>query len=316
MKKTRPKPGLGETLGKAPPLLEVAGVTIDYPRKGGAEPVLGARNVSFWLDPGEVMALVGATGSGKTTLTRALGGLLPRRARVLGGTAVLSPGINPDGRHRPVDLLAAPARQMRLLRRERLAYLTREFSTQLNPLLTIRRHIREAVRLGRRSIEFAAEAAWMPVLYDVGLVEPETLLDRFPAQVPGIALQRLLVAMALMRGVEILIADEPTSSLDAAAGAQFLRLLDDLRKRHRLAILFVTHSFGAVRGFADRVAVLFEGGVIETGLADQVLNRPKSDYTRALLDCVPRLGEKRARLGEVDRVAARDAAARVGAVEA
>ena len=146
----------------------------------------------------------------------------------------------------------------------------------------------------------------MPILYEVGLVEPESMLGKYPDQLPEITVQRLLFAMALMRGVELLIADEPTSELDATAESQILRLLNELRESRGLTILLLTHNFGILSNLADRVAVMFEGTIVETGPADQILQKPKSGYTRALLDCVPKLGERRERLGEVDHVTVRD----------
>lgn len=211
-----------------------------------------------------------------------------------------------------IDLYEERYRRLRRLRRGPVAYLFRDIQSQLNPRLTMRQHIRESIELAGKKKEFKDEQSWLPVLYEVGLVEPERLLGRYPDQLPDVLVQRLLIAMALIRGAEFLIADEPTSVLDATAERQILRLLRELCESRGLTILLLTHNFGILDGLADRVAVMFEGQIVESGPTDSLLGEPQSLYTRSLLNCVPRLGERRTRLGEVDHVAVRNEMKKAG----
>lgn len=287
------------------PLLEIFDLSIEFrPPPGEVEPVIAVRHISLSVNRGEIFALVGSTGSGKTATVLSLGGLLPPKGRVLTGKAVLR--LDEDENEEGVDLLALRTRRRRKLRRGPMAYLFRDIGAQLNRRLTIRQHIRESIELAGKKKEFKDEKSWMPVLYEVGLVEPESMLGKYPDQLPEVTVQRLLIAMALLRGVELLVADEPTSDLDATAESQILRLLNELRESRGLTILLLTHNFGILKNLAGRVAVMFEGNIVETGPAEQILKKPKSGYTRALLDCVPKLGDRRERLGEVDHVAVRD----------
>ena len=296
------------------PYLDILGLTIEFrPPRGQVEPILAVRNFSLPIHRGEVFALVGSSGSGKTAMALSRGGLLPPDGRAMGGTAVLRLGETENEEGEELDLLSAPVRHLRKLRRGPMAYLFRDIQSQLNPRLTMRQHIRESIELAGKKKELKQEQDWMPVLYEVGLVEPEAVLGRYPDQLPDVVVQRLLLAMALMRGAEFLIADEPTSELDATAEKQILRLFRELADSRGLTILLLTHNFGILDGLADRVGVMFEGRLVERGATGGILRSPKSGYTRALLECVPKLGERRARLGEVDHVTVRDELQKPGA---
>jgi peptide/nickel transport system ATP-binding protein len=262
------------------------------------------RDLSLALRKGEILALAGGPGSGKSTLLRSLTGLLPRGLRFQRGNAILDPGEKTE-----IDLLRAPAGQMRQLRRTRMALLFHHAAGQWNPRQTIRQHIRETLTLAGNPAELRSEESWRPALYEAGLIEPEALLARLPAALTDPILQRFAIALALLKGADLWIADEPTSGLDATSEDQILRLLRELCARHQIGLLLATDHFGVVNRVADRVAVLFEGAIVETGMAGDVLRQPSHPCTRALLDCLPRLGHRRAKLREMDRVSARESLA-------
>ena len=257
------------------------------PRGGMVEAI---RGVSFEVRKGSAFALVGVTGSGKSEIALSLTGLLPGDwAQVSGGEVWF------DGE----DLLLQSKRQLRELRATRIAYLFREPDALLNPVFTIAEHLAEA--MGRRGRKLSPEMRQRidEQFYEVGLVEPEMILPRRPLELRRSVRQRIMLATALLCGAELIIADEPTSQLDAMAEMQFVELLLELRRKRRLTLLLATHNFGIVEGLADEVAVLFSGGVVEFGPAAEIVKRPRNRYTQQLIDCVPRLGDRRERLGEL-----------------
>ncbi len=282
-------------------LLSVHDLTVVYPRRGD-ESLIAVRSASFGVEEGEILALLGVAGSGKSTALAALAGLLPPRARVLAGRGILDPDTSTE-----IDLLAARPSRRRRLRRSRLAMLPADPGDQWNPGRTLRQHLRETVRFSGRGREWRREERWLQLLYDVGLIEPEQLLDRLPRQVSPLVRMRVRLAMALLAGADLWLLDDATAALDATAEDQVLRLLRDLVEKHRLGLVFATTRIPVVERVADRAAVFYEGGIVEHGRTADLLRRPKSRYTRALLDCLPHLGERRHRLGEIDRVAEQDA---------
>lgn len=285
----------------AAPLLMIDGLTLTAPDSsdgGGWREVLS--QVSCEVAPGEVLGLVGGIGAGKTLLLQAVSGQLPAGIRWASGSIELIPG--PER-----SLHRLPGWMWRDLRRRRLAWLSRDAAAPWHPGLTMRRQLKEIVAEGARARELTRESDWLPVLCETGLIEPESLLGRLPGELSEPILQRFAIGAGLLRGADLWIADEPTSALDATGEDQILRLLRDLCARHRFGLLLATHHFGVIGRVADRVAVLFEGAVVETGPVERVLSRPDHRYTRALLDCLPRLGEHRTRLGQIDRVSERGA---------
>jgi ABC-type dipeptide/oligopeptide/nickel transport system ATPase component len=284
------------------PLLRVSDLHIQLARRRGSV-VDEIRSVSLQIDRGSIFALVGVTGSGKSELALSLTGLLPDQwARVQSGEVWF------DGQ----DLLALSHRHLRQLRATRIAYLFRETDALLNPVYTVAEHVAEA--LGRRGRKMNPETGQQIAeqFYEVGLVEPEMILPRRPMDLQRSVRQRVMLAIALLCGAELIIADEPTSQLDAMAEMQFIKLLSELRFKRALSILLVTHNFGIVDGIADEVAVMFSGGIVESGTAAEVIHQPKNLYTQQLIDCVPRLREGRSRLGELDPAGVRAAYESVG----
>ena len=279
------------------PLLRVSDLQIELtPGQGGV--VNAIRDVSFEIPRGGVFALVGVTGSGKSEIALSLTGLLPSYyAEVRSGEVIF------DGD----DLLTWSRRKLRRLRATRIAHLFREPDALLNPIYTIGEHFAEA--LGRRGKKLNADQQQRIAdqFYEVGLVEPEMILPRRPLDLKRAVRQRVMLALALLCGAELIIADEPTSELDAMAEMQFIEMLRNLREKRQLSLLLATHNFGIVDGLADEVAVVFSGGIVESGPVDTVVKNPSNLYTRQLIDCVPKLGQRRERLGELDRSGVRAA---------
>ena len=252
------------------PLLQVRDLSVAF----GAQPVV--RGVSFDVAAGETVALVGESGSGKTVTALALMRLLPE-VRVQGQVWLQGE-----------EVLAAPERRLRALRGEAVAYVFQEPMTALNPLYPVGEQIAEALR-AKRGLD--ARAAWAraeQVLAEVGLDEPSRRARQYPHQLSGGQRQRALIAMALALQPRLLVADEPTTALDASLRVQMLQLLHELRDRHRLAVLLITHDLHLVRRFADRVLVMQQGQVVESGPTHQLMAAPAHPYTQRLLASRPR----------------------------
>ena len=237
--------------------------------------------VSFTVAEGETLGLVGESGSGKSMTCLSILRLAPRpAARILGGRVLL------DGD----DLLAKSEREMQRIRGRRVAMILQDPMSSLNPVFSIGMQVREPLAsyhglTGRALASRAAE-----LLAAVGISSPAERLRAFPHQLSGGMRQRVVGAMAISSPPRLLIADEPTTSLDLTIQAQYLRLLKDLQARHRLAMIFVTHNLGIVARMCDRVAVMYAGRIVEAGPVEAVFAAAKHPYTRALLASVPRLG--------------------------
>ncbi|MDD5350244.1 MAG: ABC transporter ATP-binding protein [Chthoniobacteraceae bacterium] len=271
-----------------PPLLEVRNLSIRFATEENA--VDAVKGVSFQIEKGETLAVVGESGSGKSVTALALTRLLPEPpARYVGGEILL------DGH----DILQMPPRELRAIRGKRIAYVFQEPSTSLNPVFTIRSQIAEMLRLHRPEVtDIDAEVAkWLGL---VGIVDPAQRMRDYPHQLSGGMQQRAMIAMALSAQPDLLVADEPTTALDVTIQAQIIDLLRELKTQLHMSILLITHNFGIIGGIADRVAVMFRGKIVETGPAKEVLHNPRHPYTRALIACIPRLGQRRRRLTVID----------------
>jgi peptide/nickel transport system ATP-binding protein len=256
-------------------LLEADNLTIDIPTALGVLNAVGG--VSFALDRGETLAIVGESGSGKSLTSLALMDLLPRRAVRRART------LRFDG----IDLLTASERQKEDLRGDRMAMIFQEPMTALNPAYTIGNQLMETLRRHRRASSREARDRAVHLLEKVGITAASTRLHQYPHQLSGGLRQRVMIAMALMCGPDLIIADEPTTALDVTIQAQILRLLHDLQSEFGMAMILVTHDLGVVARVADRVAVMYAGRLVETGSVDAVFARPSHPYTRGLLRCIP-----------------------------
>jgi len=273
------------------PLLEVRNLGIQFVTEDST--VNAVKGISFSLEKGEALAVVGESGSGKSVSALALTRLLPEPpARYVSGEILL------NGR----DVLKMSGPELRRIRGSRIAYIFQEPSTSLNPVFTIRNQIAEAIRLHRPDVtDIDGEVAkWLGL---VGIVNPEKRMWDYPHQLSGGMQQRAMIAMALSCRPDLLVADEPTTALDVTIQAQIIELLRDLKAELGMSLLLITHNFGIIGGIADRVAVMFRGDIVEEGPVAKVLREPRHPYTRALIDCIPKLGERKRRLTTIDHAA-------------
>jgi peptide/nickel transport system ATP-binding protein/peptide/nickel transport system permease protein len=252
--------------------LVVDGLSVVYGKDGR-----GVYDVSFTVAAGELVALVGESGSGKSTVAGAAMGLLPAAARVTAGRVLVS------GR----DVATMSATELREVRGDRISLIPQEALSALNPVHTIGSQVDEAIRAHQSCGRDAARTRTVELLGQVGLA-PEHV-DAYPHQLSGGMRQRVVIAMALANEPDVLIADEPTSGLDVLREAEVLALLDELRTRHSLALLIVTHNLPVIERIADRIAVMRDGALVEIGTAAQIIGTPEHPYTRLLVESAPRL---------------------------
>ena len=271
-----------------PPLLVVEDLrTHFFTRRGVTKAVDG---VSFSVRAGETLALVGESGSGKSVTCLSLVRLVPEPAgRIVGGRILL------DGD----DLMTRTPAEMRRVRGRHIAMVLQDPMTSLNPALTIGTQIGEVVRLHQRLRGRSLRARVLDALRRLRISAPEDRLGQYPHQFSGGMRQRVSSAIALSCAPRLLIADEPTTSLDVTIQAQYLALLEEVRAATGVAVILVTHDFGIVAANADRVAVMYAGRIVEMGATQAVFDRPAHPYTRALLRCLPDVELKRRRLVEI-----------------
>lgn len=269
-------------------LLEIENLSVVF--RGEEEVVHAVRGVSFTVGKGETLALVGESGSGKSVTALALTRLLPEPpARFESGRILL------DG----ADVLRMRPAELRAIRGSRIAYIFQEPSTSLNPVFTVREQIGEAIRLHRPEVG-DVDGEVVRWLDEVGIEDPAKRMRDYPHQLSGGMQQRVMIAMALSCQPRLLVADEPTTALDVTIQAQILGELKKLRAQFGMSLILITHNFAIIRGLCDRVAVMFRGEIVEQGDSEEVLKNPKHPYTKALIDCVPKLGGGKARLKTID----------------
>src|SRR6201996_6840163 len=246
--------------------------------------------ISFAMAEGETLAVVGESGSGKSVTALALTRLLASPpARYVSGR-ILFQGRN---------MLDLPGDELRQVRGKQIAYIFQEPSSSLNPVFTIGYQIREAIELHRPDVRDVTKEI-ISALDRVGIRNPASRLNDYPHQLSGGMQQRVMIAMALACKPRLLVADEPTTALDVTIQKQIMDLLKELKGSTNMAILLITHNFGLVSDFADRVVVMFRGKIVEAGPTAEILRNPQHAYTRALIDCVPKLGQKQRRLKTID----------------
>lgn len=270
------------------PLLSIEDLTIDFASYG--QNVRAVDHVSWKLNAGQTLAIVGESGSGKSVSALALTKLLPvPPAQYVSGKIV----------YQGTDLLRASDSQLRKIRGKEIAYIFQEPSTSLNPVFTIGFQIAEAIQLHRPDVK-DVRAEIVKALNLVGIRDPERRVDDYPHQLSGGMQQRVMIAMALACQPRILVADEPTTALDVTIQAQIIDLLKSLKQRLTMSIVLITHNFGIISDFADQVIVMFRGKIVEAGPTAEVLRNPQHPYTKALIACIPRLGEKKHRLTTIN----------------
>jgi peptide/nickel transport system ATP-binding protein len=244
--------------------------------RSAAGPVL--RDVSLQVNAGEVMALVGESGAGKSTIAKAVLGILPAGIKVTSGSIVF------EG----ADLLTLPPQQLRELLGVRIALIPQDPLTSLNPARRIGDQLTDGLRLRAGLSRRDAAARALQLLDDVHIREPETVMWRYPHELSGGMRQRVLIAQAFSLKPHVIIADEPTTALDVTVQKQVLRLIREMQRAQGTTLLFVTHDLGVVAQISDRMTVLYGGKVLEQGATDDILRSPRHAYTQALLAACPR----------------------------
>ena len=273
------------------PLLEVKNLNVSFLSDGRLLPAVS--DVSFTVEPGEILALVGESGCGKSITCMSLAKLLPEAARILGGEVKLK---TPSGEI--VDVMSLQGKALRKIRGGGIAYIFQEPSVSLNPVFRVGEQIAEALELHRPDVTDPwAEA--IELLKKVGIPDPVNRVRLYPHEMSGGMQQRVMIAMAIASHPSLLIADEPTTALDVTIQAQILGLLLELRRTLGTSMILVTHNLGIVSETADRVAVMYAGRIVETGKVRDLIDTPVHPYTRALLAAVPVLGEKTGRLSTI-----------------
>ena len=271
-----------------PPLLEIKNLqTFFFTPEGLVKAIAG---IDLHINAGETLALVGESGCGKSMTALSILRLVPEPGRIVEG----------EIRFNDKDLRHMPADEIRRIRGNDISMIFQEPMTSLNPVFRIGEQIAEVLRLHRgrsrrRAMEIAAD-----LLHQVGIPTPQERLQDFPHQLSGGMRQRVMIAMALACDPQLLIADEPTTALDVTIQAQILDLLARLKAERNMATLLITHDLGIVARTADRVAIMYAGRLLETAPVAELFANPVHPYTRGLLACIPRVGEKRARLQPIE----------------
>jgi peptide/nickel transport system ATP-binding protein len=258
-------------------ILEVKDLGVDFWVEG--EWVPAAKNLSYEIAAGEVLAIVGESGSGKSASSMALLGLTPQNGRVFGSVKLAGE-----------ELVTATSKRLRELRGSGIAVIFQEPMTALNPVYTIGFQIMETLRVHFSMTNEKAKQRAIELLTMVDLPDPEKAFNSYPHQLSGGQRQRAMIAQAISCDPKLLIADEPTTALDVTIQAEILDLLRDLHKRLNSAILLITHDMGVVADLADRVLVMKDGVMVEQGSSRQIYKSPKQEYTQQLLAAVPNLG--------------------------
>ncbi|MCB9943034.1 MAG: ABC transporter ATP-binding protein [Geminicoccaceae bacterium] len=269
------------------PTLQVSGLQTHFMTKAGV--VRAVDDVSFTVDAGEVLGLVGESGSGKTVTGFSILGLVDEPGRIAGGS------IRFEGR----ELVGADPETLRSLRGNRIAMIFQDPMMTLNPVLRIDTQMIEAIRAHAGVPRKEARARAADALHRVGIAAPGERLSAYPHQLSGGMRQRVAIATAFLNEPRLIVADEPTTALDVTIQAQILFEVQKLCRETGTALIWITHDLAVVAGLADRIAVMYAGRVVETGLTDDVLDRPMHPYTEGLIGSVPTHNRRGERLRQI-----------------
>lgn len=252
-------------------LAEICGLTVTY-RPARGEPVLALDNVNLSVAPGQVVGVLGESGSGKSTLAAAMMRLLP-------ATAAIAGTIQFDGR----DVAALAESELRLLRGKRIAMVPQDPALALNPVMRIGTQISEVLRAHLEMNRTERKDRIDQLLSEVGFDNPQRIARSYPHELSGGQRQRAVIAQAIACRPALIIGDEPVSKLDAPLQLQILNLMSEINRRHGSAILWITHDPATLAGFAQRVAVMHAGRIVEEGPTRQILERPQHSYSKTLM---------------------------------
>jgi peptide/nickel transport system ATP-binding protein len=264
------------------PLLQVENLNVTFATQTGE--VAAVCDVRFSIPEAGTLGLVGESGSGKSATSLAIMRLLPPQARVQG--EIFFTGQ---------DLIALPESSMRKLRGSAISMIFQEPMTALNPVMRVGDQVAEAVTAHHAVSRKEAQHQAVEALREVAIPDPDKRASDYPHQLSGGQRQRVMIAMALVNQPQLLIADEPTTALDVTIQAQILELLRDLRQKHNLAVLFISHDLGVVSRVADHVAVMYAGEIVEMGPVRQIFSAAQHPYTRGLIHAIPTLKTDRSR---------------------
>ncbi|MCC6949740.1 MAG: ABC transporter ATP-binding protein [Bradyrhizobiaceae bacterium] len=242
--------------------------------------------IGFTVDDGEVLGIVGESGCGKSITALTVMRLLPTSCRITAGSIRFS----------GIDLVSLPASEMRRLRGSQIAMIFQEPLSALNPVFSVGDQIGETLRIHERLDRRTARRRVLELLDVVGISDPERRIDQYPHELSGGMRQRVMIAMALACRPRLLIADEPTTALDVTIQAQILALIRRLQRELRMATIFITHDLGVIAQFADRVAVMYAGRIVEQAPVERIFETPRHPYTRALLESIPSIARDVRRL--------------------
>jgi oligopeptide/dipeptide ABC transporter ATP-binding protein len=263
-------------------LLQVTELETHYVTFGGARVVKAVSRVSFAVNEGETLGIVGESGCGKSTTCQSIVGLLPAAARIVGGSVAFM----------GEELTGKRPREMRRIRGAQIGMILQDPMAALNPLFSIYRQVAEPAYYHRAMRGRSLRERVRELLNAVRIPSPAMRMREYPHQMSGGMRQRIVGAIALAGGPKLIIADEPTTNLDVTIQAQYLDLLKDLQEQTGIAIIFVTHNLGIVARMCERLAVMYAGKIVEAGTVRQLFDAPQHPYTKALLGSLPKLGSK------------------------
>ncbi|MCO6384542.1 ABC transporter ATP-binding protein [Oceanicola sp. 502str15] len=274
-------------------VLEVEGLKVSFRQDG--ETTHAVKGVSFSVGRGETVALVGESGSGKSVTALSTVSLLGESARVEGSV-----------RYKGDQMVGADEKKLMEVRGNDISFIFQEPMTSLNPLHTLEKQLAESLELHQGIKRSEARGRIIELLEDVGIRDPESRLGAYPHQLSGGQRQRVMIAMALANNPELLIADEPTTALDVTIQAQILDLLAELKQKRQMSLLFITHDLGIVQAIADRVCVMKDGEIVETGPTAEIFANPQHAYTKMLLSAAPQGGPSEVPAGAEEIVRTED----------
>ena len=259
-------------------LLEVKNFTIRYQN---GEPAVDG--VSFSVEKGEIVSLVGESGSGKTTMIRAILGLLPPGGKVTEGQIIL------DG----TDLLKLSEREMDAIRGNDISMIFQDVGLSMDPVKTIKSQYNEAIQVHEKLTKEESFNKALEMLKKMHLTDPKRVMNSYPFELSGGMKQRVGIAMGMTAQPKLLLADEPTSALDVTIQAQVVREMKELRDKYGATIILVTHNMGVASYLSDKIGVMCKSKMVEFGPRDEIINNPKEQYTKDLIEAVPKMGGKR-----------------------
>ena len=261
-------------------LLSVSNLQVSF--RGDESIVQAVKNISFDLAQGQTLGIVGESGSGKSATALAIMGLLGESGKITNGQVL----FHPKDSH-PVDLVRVSPQKMLQYRGDRMAMVFQEPMTSLNPLFTCGYQVIEAIRLHQKVSTAEAEKRTIQLFNEVQLPNPEQLIERYPHELSGGQLQRVMIAMAISSNPQLIIADEPTTALDVTVQAAILDLLKEIQRSRQMSMIFITHDLGILAEIADRAIVMNQGEIVESGDTQSIFQSPQHPYTKGLIACRP-----------------------------